>query len=277
MARKKKEKRGRGRPKKERKPIVIPAGLPTGKVTEVNIKDIDADNTYEFRVAYKASDLVKSIKQEGLQFPIILRGKKKPYQLVSGFRRLRACRQLGMSKIKAIIREDLNNEAAFTLSWVENELSKSLSSLDRAHAVEKLKEQGKGTKDIAKLFSLSKRQIQRYQIIAEFPPVLKKALKDGKILAKHGFLLAQFQRRVPQLDLKKWVDVIEKEALSSEDLKKRLSKETKKVKKPKKFIEKRKDGFRLYPMSFDPGKPITQAEKKEMVKALRSALEMIKH
>jgi len=274
MAKQKKEKRGRGRPPKPREPIIIPEGLPAGKITEVNIKDIDvADITYEFRVAYKVTDLVKSIQEEGLQFPIILRGSK-PYQLVSGFRRFRACRELGMDKIKAIIREDLTDETAFTLSWIENEVSKSLSPLDKAHAVEKLKEQDKKTDEIAKLFGLSDRQIQRYQQIAEFPAVLKKALKDGDILAKHGLLLAHALKKNPKLDLKAWIETIGEEALSAEDLKKRLAKETRKLKKKKKLIAKRKDGFRLYPFAFDP-KTTDDAEKKEMAKVLKSALEIL--
>ena len=266
----------RGRPAKEREPIVIPEGLRAGKVTEVNIKDINLDDTtFEIRVTYKISDLVKSIQSEGLQFPIILRGSKPPYQLVAGFRRIRACQQLGMTSVKAIIREDLSKEDAFSLSWLENEHRKTLGPLDKAHIIEKLKEQGKKTEEIAKLFSLSSRQIERYQKIASFPDALKKALHDEVILAKHGLLLAQALKRNPRLDLKTWIETIKAEELSAEALKKRLAKEVKKVKKPKKLIEKRKDGFRLYPFAFD-AKTTAEAEKKQMVSALEDALHFLK-
>jgi len=273
MPRSKVEKR-RGRPPKENKPIIIPEGLPKGKIEEVNIRDIAVeDTTYEFRVAYKVTDLVRSIKEEGLQFPVILRGKDKPYQLVSGFRRLRACRQLGMPKIKAIIREDLSKEEALRLSWVENEIKKSLTPLDKAHAIEKLKSQGKKTEEIAQVFGLSKRQIERYQQIADYPEILKKALKDEDILFKHALLLVQAHKKNPKLDLKAWVSTITSEALTAEELKKRLAKESKRAPKPKKFIEKRKGGFRLFPFALHENTP--EAEKKEMEKALKTALQML--
>lgn len=252
----------------------VPDGVPALKVTEVNIKDINLDdNTYEIRVTYHFSDLVKSIKDDGLQFPVVLRGHK-PYQLVSGFRRLHACRELGMAKIKAIIREDLSDEEAFKLSWIENELSKSLSPIDKAHLVVKLREKGKKTEEIAKLFDLSDRQIQRYQNLAELPENLKKALKNGEIQAKHCILLAQALKKNPKLDLGAWLKIIADESLSSEDLKKRLAKETRKFKKPKRYFEKRKEGFRIYSFGFN-AKTATDAEKKSIETALKNALEIV--
>jgi 23S rRNA G2069 N7-methylase RlmK/C1962 C5-methylase RlmI len=158
---------------------------------------------------------------------------------------------------------------------LENEHRKTLSSLDKAHAVEKLKEQGKKTEEIAKLFSLSSRQIERYQKIASFPDALKKALHDEVILAKHGLLLAQALKRNPRLDLKTWIETIKAEELSAEALKKRLAKEVKKVKKPKKLIEKRKDGFRLYPFAFDSN-TTGEVEQGNMIKALEDALTLLK-
>lgn len=275
MPKKSAEKR-RGRPPKEKEPIDIPEGLPTGKVSEINIRDIAVeDSTFEFRVAYKVSDLKRSIKAEGLQFPVILRGKDKPYQLVSGFRRLRACRELEMPKIKAIIREDLSDEEAHRLSWLENEIKKTLTPMDKAHAIEKLKSQGKKTEEIAKLFSLSKRQIERYQQIADYPEILKKALKNDDILFKHALLLVQALKKSPKLDLKAWLETIEKDALSAEELKKRLSKETRKVSRPKKFLEKRKDGFRLFPFALTPETP--DAERKKMSEALKAALQLLEN
>lgn len=272
----KQEKGKRGRPARPKEPIVVPEGLPKGKVIEVNISEINLkDRTFEFRVAYKVSDLKKSIQKDGLQFPVILRGEK-PYQLVSGFRRIRACQELEMEKVMAIVRDDLNEDQAFSLSWLENEVSKSLSPLDRANAVVKLKEQGKSTDEIASLYGLSDRQIQRYQNIADFPDVLKKALKDDDSFnSKHGLLLAQAFKKDPKLDLKAWIGMIKEEDLSAEALKKRLAKEVKKAKRPKKLIDKRKNSFRMFPFAFNP-ESTTDGEKQRMIKALEEALGMLK-
>lgn len=177
------------RPKKEVKEVTIPEGLPPGTVQEVGLKDVNLEDTaYQFRVVLKVSDIVKSIKAEGQQFSIILRGKK-PYQIVSGFRRVRACQELGLEKVKAIVRDDLSDDDACKVSFIENEKKKNLTPLDKAHAVEKLRAQGKSADDIASMFGLSRRQVMRYQEIAKFSNELKKAIGDDKILAKHGLLL----------------------------------------------------------------------------------------
>jgi len=145
------------RQKKEKEQVKVPEGLPAGKVVEVNLSDINAEDTeYQFRVSLKVSDLVKSIRQDGQQFPVILRGEK-PYQIVSGFRRITALRELQAVKVKAIIREDLDDEEAFKVSFIENEKKKNLNALDKAHAVEKLKKFGKKREEIALIFGLSEK------------------------------------------------------------------------------------------------------------------------
>ena len=62
MARHKKKAEGE-RKLKEKKEIVVSKDLPIGKVIEVKLKDINPEDTsYEYRVTFKASNLIKSIK-----------------------------------------------------------------------------------------------------------------------------------------------------------------------------------------------------------------------
>jgi len=260
---------------KKKEELVMPDGLPAGKVVEIKLSEINLENTeYQFRVNLKVNDLIKSIRKDGQQFPIILRGNK-PYQIVSGFRRTTALRELGAETVKAIIRDDLDDERAFAVSFIENERKKNLSSLDKAHAVEKLKRLNKKREEIARIFDLSEKQISRYEEIAAFPDVLKKAIGSDKIQAKHGLLLNQYYKKFgSRVNLDNWVARISEKGLSSEDLKKELAREVRGVKKTKKFFEKRKDGFRLFPMSFDPKKTLDE-DKEKMKKALKSALDML--
>ena len=51
----------------------------------------------------------------------MLRGKKPPYRIVCGFRRVVALRELGVSTLKAVIRADLSDDQALRLSVLENE------------------------------------------------------------------------------------------------------------------------------------------------------------
>ncbi len=61
----------------------------------------------------KIDELARSIQQEGLIQPIIVRKKLNNYQIVVGERRWRACKIAGIDTIPAIIK-DVN-----TTSWVK--------------------------------------------------------------------------------------------------------------------------------------------------------------
>ena len=83
--------------------------------------EIEIDDTFMFRANIRVADLKASIQQEGQQLPIVVRkvpkGRSGRYQVVSGFRRLKAIEELGGTTIAAIIRADLDDdEAAFRAS-----------------------------------------------------------------------------------------------------------------------------------------------------------------
>ena len=136
----------RGRPPKPRKQIPFVSGIPEGNVVEVHMEEVDLEDTeLEFRVDHKIKDLVEDLVRNGQQFPVILRrleGHDK-YQVVSGFRRCRSIRQLNWPTVKAIVRDDLGDDEAFRISFMENEKRKNLTGLDKAHAIAKLRMKGK--------------------------------------------------------------------------------------------------------------------------------------
>ncbi len=74
------------------------------------------------------SDLKTSIRQVGLLNPIII---NEEYELLSGFRRLNACRQLDWKEIDAIIIETGDNELKkLEVEYHENLGRKELSEAD---------------------------------------------------------------------------------------------------------------------------------------------------
>src|SRR5690606_25795603 len=83
--------------------------------------------------------------------PVILRGRKPPYQLICGFRRARSIKAIGGATVKAIILPDLDDEKAHRLSVLENEERKSLTDLDRANACQRLQKEGKTQEEIARI------------------------------------------------------------------------------------------------------------------------------
>ena len=95
------------------------AGTTSAGVTAIPLEQIDLDNTqFEYRLDPDLAALVESIKKDGQQIPVILRGRKPPYQLICGFRRARSIKAIGGATVKAIILPDLDDEKAHRFpSW----------------------------------------------------------------------------------------------------------------------------------------------------------------
>jgi len=72
------------------------------KIQTVKLSNIDCkDNTYRITTETNVSDLMVSIRHVGLLNPPLLIGDDTEYTVVSGFRRIEACRGLGWSHLEA--------------------------------------------------------------------------------------------------------------------------------------------------------------------------------
>lgn len=100
---------------------------------EVSLKEIVA-NPYQPRREINPQhieDLAKSITAEGLIQPIVVRQKKKKFELIAGERRLRAYQHLGRESIPARIIE-ANDASSATLALIENLQRENLNPVDEA-------------------------------------------------------------------------------------------------------------------------------------------------
>jgi len=100
----------------------------------------------KFNDGNKINELARSIKQQGLIQPIIVRkknGKKKnKFEIVVGERRWRACKAARLPKIPAIVR-DVNDHQVLLQSLIENLHRSDLTSIERENAVYELWSSGK--------------------------------------------------------------------------------------------------------------------------------------
>ncbi len=95
------------------------------KIYDISIDLIDDFPNHPFKVRmdddmYK---LVESIREQGQITPIILRPKGLGYEIISGHRRKKACEIVGLTHVKAIVRE-MSDEEAIVL-MVESNLQRS--------------------------------------------------------------------------------------------------------------------------------------------------------
>ena len=143
----------KGRPPKPPMPYDGPMfGLSDTEVTDVPLAHLDVeDTTFQCRVTLKPELLVDSVKNHGIQVPLVVRKhprKKDKFQIVCGFRRATAAQQIGYVRVPCVIR-DLKDEEAHILSYAENECRKTLGDLDRANGIAKLRATKKTTAQVA--------------------------------------------------------------------------------------------------------------------------------
>jgi ParB/RepB/Spo0J family partition protein len=258
--------RPKGRPRKPRPSGTAPPPL-VGDIEVVRVADINpGDTAFQFRVSYGVTDLRRSLEQEGLRTPIDLVGPK-PYRIVDGFRRCKAATALGWETLRAVV-HTIDDKEALRVAFTKNVVRKALSPVDRANAVWLAQRQGFKRSELAELFSLSPKQLQRYLDLLSFSPALQKAL-DGQVLTMaHARHLHAFDASDPA----EWKKRIESEGLSAKRLRKLLQQELGKqpAGRPRTYIKRSKDGLRFYPFVVSRGMALPEREK--LGKALRDAL-----
>lgn len=170
-------------------------------IVELPIDVIDQFPKHPYKV--KDDDdmiqLIESIKENGVITPIIVRPKPKGrYEMISGHRRLQACRHLGHKTIRGQVLE-LDRNAA-TVMMVDSNLARSnILPSEKAFAykmrLDAMKKQtGRPSKDnvvpvgqyysreeLAKQTNESQTQIQRYIRLTNLIPFLLQMVDEGKI------------------------------------------------------------------------------------------------
>ena len=137
--------------------------------------------------------LKESIRVSGVLLPALARPTEDGYELISGHRRLAACRTLGMSTMPVIIRTLTDEEAIITM--VDSNLQREhILPSEKAFAykmkMEALRHQGKTSRQVGEKWSVSQisetgtdseRQIHRYIRLANLIPEILKLVDEGRI------------------------------------------------------------------------------------------------
>ncbi|MCF0106484.1 MAG: ParB/RepB/Spo0J family partition protein, partial [Holdemanella sp.] len=117
----------------------------------IDIEFIHPFKNHPFKVIddERMDDLVNSIKEYGVLSPVLLRKTDDmEYEMISGHRRMHACRIAGLEKIPAIIRDMTDEEATLTMvdaNIQREELLPSEKAFAYRMKLEAIKHQGIGT------------------------------------------------------------------------------------------------------------------------------------
>lgn len=164
-----------------------------------------ANNPYKVSIGRELEALVESIREQGILTPLIVRpivnGK---YELVSGHRRLAACRQLGIKSVPVTIKDLTDDEAALAVVDANLQRDHILPS-EKAYAfklkLEALNHQGRSCGQVGHKSrdqvsdTESGRQVQRFIRLTFLIPDLLALVDQGKISVSAAVELSYLRER----------------------------------------------------------------------------------
>lgn len=139
-------------------------------------------------------NLAQSIRENGILQPITVRKREdKKYELVSGERRLRAARLVGMVKIPSIvINIDDKNSAMFSI--IENLQRQSLNFFEEAEAIEKLVgEYAMSREEVAQKLGLAPSTVSNKLRILRLPEEMRFELAKSGLTESHARALLMLE------------------------------------------------------------------------------------
>ena len=178
------------------------------KVEAIPLADLMPFRNHPFKVKEdeEMAQLMRSIADAGVLSPALARPLPDGgYELISGHRRLAACKALGMDAMPVIVRDLTDEEAVITM--VDSNLQREhILPSEKAFAykmkMEALSHQGKTSRQVGERWSVSQiseagtdseRQIHRYIRLTHLIPDILKLVDEGKIALTPAVELSYLQ------------------------------------------------------------------------------------
>lgn len=135
------------------------------EIREVRVKDIQVvENIRQAPLKEDLTDLMESIKANGLLQPIGVKEARDGYLLIWGFRRLTAFKKLGYNDIPAVIfkrqDEDLSEEDFLIINAVENLHQKNINLTELGRICKYFRKKNMSTSEIASKLSIPKSRVK---------------------------------------------------------------------------------------------------------------------
>ena len=137
----------------------------------------------------RLQELAQSIKEHGLLQPISVEYIKDQgyYKIISGERRYRACKLIGLESIPCLIKEGVTGERRYAQQLIENIQREDLSPIEKAMALLEYKEKlGKSWPEIEKMIGLSETRRKQFIALLNLPErIQKEVVSLGRRPAKN--------------------------------------------------------------------------------------------
>ena len=166
-----------------------PAERERNQISELDINSIVPNPCQPRQVINEDElfELAQSIRQYGLIQPIAVRRTEKDrYELISGERRLRACKAIGLPKIPAIIIDVMRTDSAI-LAIIENIQRKNLDYLEEGEAYASLlNEHGLTQEELAERLGKTQSTIANKVRLLRLSPHIRAMLREYNLSERHA-------------------------------------------------------------------------------------------
>jgi ParB family transcriptional regulator, chromosome partitioning protein len=173
-------------------------------VNEIPIRNIEA-NPWQPRSKFDEQaleELADSIKEIGIIQPVTVRLLEDGnYQLITGERRFRAAKRLGLKKIPAYVRhaEDLN---MLEMALIENIQREDLDSIEVAISYQRLIEECDLTQDgLSERVGKKRSTVSNYLRLLKLPAEIQLGIRERKVTMGHARALVNLDDSQKQLDI----------------------------------------------------------------------------
>lgn len=183
-----------------------------GNIIELELDAIEV-NPFQPRTNFSEESLLElasSIRELGIIQPITVRksGFNK-YQLVSGERRFRASKMVGLETIPAYIRI-ANDQESLEMALVENIQRQDLDAIEIALSYQRLIDEINLTQEqMSERVGKKRSTITNYLRLLKLDPIIQTGIRDGFISMGHGRAIINIEDPKIQLDI--YEKILEKE------------------------------------------------------------------
>ena len=175
-----------------------------GNIVELDINSIEI-NPFQPRTNFNEEtlrELASSIKELGVIQPITVRKLEfNKFQLVSGERRFRASKLIGLKTIPSYIRI-ANDQESLEMALVENIQRQDLDPIEIALSYQRLIDEINLTQEqMSERVGKKRSTIANYLRLLKLDPIIQTGMRDGFISMGHGRAIINIEDQSVQLDI----------------------------------------------------------------------------
>lgn len=158
-------------------------------------------------------ELAQNIRQVGLQNPLVVKEEKpnEKYLVISGQRRLQACRMANLSPVPCIVLKKISLEDAKLASLSENLYRRAMNADDISDACDYLYQRYGSVSKVAERLGVAEPTVRKYLGYKNVPEELKELVREKSITPSQAiFIYSQFRDRDRQVKVAKELASISK-------------------------------------------------------------------